>query len=136
LVTGPSLPTEFISSSYSDETLQRPTKPFCLFQENRPKRIARRMWLRINSGESIMGMIKTDISSDEVWQAAQRRRAADIAAALGRADRSAAPTDFRRRLAIPTVLASLVIGVALWAVAGQPVHPNKTLGAVQHARAQ
>ncbi len=83
-----------------------------------------------------MGTIKTDISSDEVWQAAQRRRAADIAAALGRADGSAAPTDFRRRLAIPTVLASLVIGVALWAVAGQPVHPNKTLVAVQHARAQ
>jgi hypothetical protein len=83
-----------------------------------------------------MGTIKTDINSAEVWQAAQRRRAADIAAALGRADRSAARTDFRRRLAIPTVLASLVIGVALWAVAGQPVHPNKTLVAVQHARAQ
>lgn len=113
-----------------------PTKPFCLFHENRPKRIARRMRLLINSGKSIMGTIKTDISSDEVWQAAQRRRAADIAAALGHADGSAAPSHFRRRLAIPTVLASLVIGVALWVVAGQPVHPNKTLVAVQHARAR
>lgn len=79
--------------------------------------------------------IKTDTRSAEVWQSVQRC-AANIGAALGQADGSTAPTDVRRRLAIPTVLASLAIGVALWAVAGQPVHPNKMLVAVQHAKAR
>ncbi|MBU6462874.1 MAG: hypothetical protein KGL35_21755 [Bradyrhizobium sp.] len=105
-----------------------PTKPFSLFHEDRPKRIARNLRLLIHSGESIMATIKTDTSSDEVWRAAQRRRAADIGAALRHADESAAPADLRRRLAIPIVLASLVLGIALWAVAGQPVHPEQDAG--------
>jgi hypothetical protein len=60
----------------------------------------------------------------EVWQAAQYRRAADISALFGKrrqkTGRSIMPT--RRRLAIPTVFASLAMAAAVWTVAGAPMH--------------
>jgi hypothetical protein len=136
LATSSPLPIGFISSSQSDETVRQADETILPVSRRSPEKNRGQPAVTDQFGESIMAIIKADTSTAGVWQAVLRRRAADIAAALGQADRSATPTDHRRRLAIPTVLASSVIGVALWAVAGQPVHPNKTLAAVQHARAR
>jgi hypothetical protein len=65
--------------------------------------------------------IRTDTA--EVWRGAQRRRAADIAALFEkRRPKTGAILPARRRLAIPTVFASLAMAAAVWTVAGAPMH--------------
>ncbi len=80
--------------------------------------------------------IRTDATTAEVWQTAQHRRAADIATLFGDpAGVEHRPPAIRRRLVIPTVFASLVVGVAVWAIAGPAAQPTKTLVAIKYARA-
>jgi hypothetical protein len=77
--------------------------------------------------------IRTGASTAELWQMAQRRRTAEIATLFGQ------PSDDgtrRRRLAIPTLLASLVAAVAVWALAGPPHHPGKAVVATIYAKAR
>ena len=87
-----------------------------------------------NIGESTMNSepIGTGASTADVWQMAQRRRTADMATLFGQ------PGDHstRRRLVIPTLLASLVAAVAVWALAGPPLHPGKTVVATIYAKAR
>jgi len=88
-----------------------------------------------NIGESAMNSepIGTGASTAEIWQMAQRRRTADMATLLGQ------PGDHgtrRRRLVIPTLLASLVVAAAVWTLAGPPLHPGKTVVATIYAKAR
>jgi len=66
------------------------------------------------------GPIRKDTA--QVWQAAQRRRATDLAA-LFEKRRPIMPA--RRRLTIPTVFASLAVAATVWILAGAPMHHNK-----------
>jgi hypothetical protein len=89
----------------------------------------------ISIGESAMNSepIGTGTSTAEIWQMAQRRRTSEMAALFSQ------PRDDgtrRRRLAIPTLLASLVAAVAVWALAGPPLHPGKTVVATIFAKAR
>lgn len=81
--------------------------------------------------------IGTGASTAEVWKMAQRRRGADMATLFGKpADDPVRPaTAGRRQLAIPTMFAALVAAVAVWALAGPPLHPGKTVAAIMYARA-
>jgi hypothetical protein len=69
------------------------------------------------------GPIRTDTA--EVWQDAQRRRTADIAALFEkRRPKTGAILPARSRLAIPTVFASLAVAAVVWTVAGAPMHKH------------
>jgi hypothetical protein len=72
-------------------------------------------------------MERGPISKDtaEVWQAAQRRRTADIAALFEKRRPKTGTIMPRRRLAIPTVFASLAVAAAVWTVVRAPMHHNK-----------
>jgi hypothetical protein len=74
--------------------------------------------------------IKTDSAIAKVWQAAEQRRAADIAV-MWRGSRInknfRAPADRRRSLAIPTAFTSLVLAAAVWTLLGTPTHHVKRL---------
>jgi hypothetical protein len=81
--------------------------------------------------------IRTGAGTAEVWQMAQRRRGTDMATLFGKpANEAVRPAAARRRrLAISTVFAALVAAVAVWAVAGPPLHRGKTVAAIMYARA-
>jgi hypothetical protein len=71
---------------------------------------------------------RTEFLTSETWQAANHCRVSDIAALLvkWRPNFRSSIMPARRRLAIPTAFASLVVAAAVWTVAGTPTHHTKT----------
>lgn len=133
LLAGPVRPV--FRDSLSDETRLGATKPFPEGGEGSRKRPPSRIAPPTNIGESAMNNepIGTGATTAEVWQMAQRRRTAEMATLFGRpADDGAR----RRRLALPTLLVALVAAVAVWALAGPPLHPGKTVVATIYAKAR
>ena len=121
--------------SLSDETKLGGDETISRGGEGSRKRSPFRIASPINLGESVMNSepIRTGASTAELWQMAQRRRTAEMATLFGQ------PGDDgtrRRRLVIPTLLASLVAAVAVWALAGPPHHPGKTVVATIYAKAR
>jgi hypothetical protein len=81
-----------------------------------------------------MATIKTDLTTAEVWQLAQLRRTADLASSLQSSSFPTPARSGRRRMLLPTVFASLVLAVAVWSVAGQPRHADKTVALLAHTK--